>query len=116
MDKKTTIETLLRQGQGIRAICRVVKSSPKVVIRLQRAMERETLHSEVPTGPDLQRETVSAEVPTGSLDDSLVDSWGFEEREESSGASRQELATRSSQLRPYLDVVQSLMERGLEAA
>lgn len=116
MDKKTTIETLLRQGQGIRAICRVVKSSPKVVIRLQRAMERETLHSEVPTGPDLQRETVSAQVPTGSLDDSFVDSWGFEEqREESSGASGQELATRSIQLRPYLDVVQALMERGLEA-
>lgn len=118
MDKKTTIETLLRQGQGIRAICRMVKSAPKVVQRLRDALlDRETLLVQVPTGSEGDRETLSPQVPTGKPTPSLMESWGFEEQEEvaSLGGGDLNLTTRSTQLRPHLETVRSLMERGLEA-
>jgi transposase len=119
MDKTTTIETLLRQGQGIRAICRMVRSAPKVVIRLRDALrDRETPTSEVPTGSEGERETVQAQVPTGeSLSPALspLDSWGYEEQEESPDVGGQELTTRSTQLRPHLAMISHLIDRGLEA-
>jgi transposase len=115
MDKTTTIETLLRQGKGIRAICRMVHSAPKVVIRLRDALvDRETPKSEVPTGFGGQRETVEPQVPTGSSTPSVLDSWGYEEQAESPERGL-EWTTRSTQLRPHLETVQGLMDRGLEA-
>jgi transposase len=119
MDKKTTIETLLRQGHGIRAICRMVHGAPKVVIRLRDTLrDRETPSPEVPTGSECERETVAAQVPTGLSSPSglsPLDSWGYEEQEESPEVEGQELSTRSTQLRPHLATVQRLMDRGLEA-
>lgn len=118
MDKRTTIETLLRQGQGIRAICRMVHSAPKVVIRLRDALvDRETPTSEVPAGSDRRRETVEAQVPTGPSAALALDSWGYEEEEpdESPAVDALEWTTRSTQLRPHLATIQGLMDRGLEA-
>jgi len=108
MDKTTTIETLLRQGKGIRAICRMVHSAPKVVIRLRDALlDRETPKAEVPTGFGEQRETVDAQVPTGPSTASPLDSWGYQEQEESPERGL-EWTTRSTQLRPHLETVQGL--------
>jgi len=117
MDKTTTIETLLRQGRGIRAICRMVHSAPKVVMRLRDALvDQETPIREVPTGSEGERETAEAQVPTGPSTAALpLDSWGYEEQEESADRESVELTTRSTQLRPHLETVRRLMDRGLEA-
>ncbi len=117
MEKRTTIEVLLRQGHGVRAICRLTHSSPKVVGRLRRELEhRETPAPEVPTGVWTDGETVVTQVPTGSTacvasspPASTVD-WVADDT-----PGPEIPTTRSKQIQPHLERIGALVERGLEA-
>jgi transposase len=117
MEKHTTIEVLLRQGRGVREICRLTRSSPKVVIRLQRTLaDRETPLPEVPTGQDLDRETVASKVPTGSsTPDASRTSAGASDWIEEEEAPLARPTTRSKQIQPYTERIGQLVQQGLEA-
>lgn len=117
MEKRTTIEIFLRQGRGVREICRLTRSSPKVVGRLRRELEsRETPPSQVPTGSLTQGETATPEVLTGSglsVDDPGCDpsvDWIPE-----TSSVPEPVSTRSKQLQPHLERIDLLVQQGLEA-
>lgn len=116
MEKRTTIEVLLRQGRGIREICRLTHSSPKVVGRLRRGLaHRETPGLQVLAGSGANRETPSGGVPTGSAASSErtapADAGGIAEDDPGPEVP----ATRSKQIQPHLERIGRLAQQGLEA-
>lgn len=118
MEKRTTIEVLLRQGRGVREVCRLTHSSPKKVGRLRRDLEdRETPPPEVPTGSLSDGETVAAKVPTGSTPPlpgrSAADPGTDWVADEAPGLDVP--TTRSKQIQPHLERITQLVQRGLEA-